>query len=157
MNDPNNKDAPQQTNTLKTKTGGGANPPILNHLERKLLECETAEALAVFYDTTNEPNINMEPIQTTAPDSIIEKKNKDGGGGADPDLLGQMLAIRRTRERIKSQYRETQRMFKAKLRLLDNSLVAIFEGLDEAESGQMSLFDVQFDLPPEVKSLINNS
>lgn len=71
-----------------------------------------------------------------------------------PQVIAAMLELRRTRERIKSDYREVADQFKSKIRLLDNTLAGLFECLDDAEGGQLSLFDVAFALPPEVENLL---
>ena len=71
-----------------------------------------------------------------------------------PQVIAAMLELRRTRERIKSDYREVADQFKSKIRLLDNTLAGLFECLDDAEGGQLSLFDVAFALPPEVEKLL---
>ena len=77
-----------------------------------------------------------------------------GGQSNAPQVIAAMLELRRTRERIKSDYREVADQFKSKIRLLDNTLAGLFECLDDAEGGQLSLFDVAFALPPEVEKLL---
>lgn len=74
-----------------------------------------------------------------------------------PQVIAAMLEVRRTRERIKSDYREVQDQFKSKIRLLDNTLAGLFECLDDAEGGQLSLFEIDFALPPEVTKLLGKA
>jgi hypothetical protein len=74
-----------------------------------------------------------------------------------PQVIAAMLEVRRTRERIKSDYREVADQFKSKIRLLDDTLAGLFECLDDAEGGQLSLFEVDFALSPEVEKLLNNA
>jgi hypothetical protein len=74
-----------------------------------------------------------------------------------PQVIAAMLEVRRTRERIKSDYREVADQFKSKIRLLDDTLAGLFECLDDAEGGQLSLFEVDFALPPEVQKLLGNA
>ena len=80
-----------------------------------------------------------------------------GGQGNAPQVIAAMLEVRRTRERIKSDYREVADQFKSKIRLLDDTLAGLFECLDDAEGGQLSLFEVDFALSPEVEKLLGKA
>lgn len=91
---------------------------------------------------------------TTATPELTVAKSQDDN--RRPEIIAAMLEVRRVRERIRSEYREMQAGFKAKLRLLDATLAGLFDCLDEAESGQMNLFDVDFALPDDVAKLLKN-
>lgn len=98
---------------------------------------------------TDQPTTNP----TATPEPTVDATEDNN---RRPEIIAAMLEVRRVRERIRSEYREVQAGFKAKLRLLDATLAGLFDCLDEAESGQLNLFDVDFAMPPDVERLLKN-
>ena len=94
--------------------------------------------------------------QQQMPGGDPSQPHKQGPGANAPEIIAAMLEVRRVRERVNSDYRETADAFKAKLRLLDQATAGLFEALDEAETGQLSLFDVNFSLPEGVEKILKH-
>ena len=140
-------------------TGGGENGPTWSNMVPQ--EQEAIFMAQAFDQSTivTKSKMDAETKQTTPPGDSINQSEQapQGGQGNAPQVIAAMLEVRRTRERVKSDYREVADQFKSKIRLLDDTLAGLFECLDDAEGGQLSLFEVDFALPPEVQKLLGNA
>ena len=132
-------------------TGGGGQGPVRSQKVPQGPAEQEAIFMAQAFDQSTivtKSKMDAETKQTTPTTTPASNA---------PQVIAAMLEVRRTRERIKSDYREVADQFKSKIRLLDDTLAGLFECLDDAEGGQLSLFEVDFALPPEVQKLLGNA